>query len=181
MPSGQAARGFFGIHPYSVVLFAPMRDLTKLIASLAKLTWYSAVAVVAGVAWCVFTAARVLSGGSRSAQRSTGKPPLSPASTSEPESVRRKRLPKPPSMDEYRSAGVDADSCGFCQKRTTERAREWRYMVLDGRPAVVCPTCWRKHVTNNSDAGAAAFEARIGSKVWNSPRIEDTYRGLRGE
>ena len=124
---------------------------------------------------------RVLSGGSRSAQRSTGQPPLSPASTSEPEWVRRKRLPKPPSMDEYRSAGVDADSCGFCQKRTTERAREWRYMVLDGRPAVVCPTCWRKHVTNNSDAGAAAFEARIGSKVWNSPRIEDTYRGLRGE
>jgi hypothetical protein len=96
-------------------------------------------------------------------------------SAAEPEWLRQKKrrqsLPPPPSLEEYAAAGVNPDVCTLCQKRMPERQREWRYLLFENRPTIICPNCWRKNVTNATNQEATAFEARVVSKVWNTPRL----------
>lgn len=160
-----------------------MKDLFKLVGALVQLVGALLAAVALLALGIVRTAFGIvggivgLAGGARRGGRArTTRAARAPAAASprsdQPEWMRRKQLPKPPSVPEYHAAGVSPDVCTLCQKRTPERAREWRYMLFDGRPTVICPTCWRKNVTNNTDAAAAAFEARISTRVWTSPRYD---------
>jgi hypothetical protein len=70
-------------------------------------------------------------------------------------------LPRPPKLADYVAAGVDPGKCSLCPKKVPANPREWRFAGFDGRPAVVCPSCWNRRFVNPGGDESDAFYNRF--------------------
>lgn len=70
-------------------------------------------------------------------------------------------LPRSPKLADYVAAGVDPSKCSLCPKRAPANPREWRFAGFDGRPAVVCPSCWNRRFVYPDAEESDAFYNRF--------------------
>jgi hypothetical protein len=152
-----------------------MKDLFKLVGAIVQLVWAVVLALIVAVlkvvrlGWFAIAAVASIPGRVVSGKRQHSAPAFRAGMAGTKD--KSGRLPPAPSLAEYHAAGVNPDLCSMCQKQMPERQREWRYLAIDGRPAIICPRCWGKNVTNATPAEEAAFMSRISTRVWNTPRL----------